>query len=109
MKRCALARALAPPVIGTVNHRVPGRLAVIRGHKILDPADHGGLTEAVARRAIGVVFDVEHAGKGDTIAGPAPAVRKEIGRLRTAAAFVGVGEVVSTTDKARIRSARVVR
>ena len=109
MERRALARALAPPVIGAVNHRVPGRLAVIRGHEILDPADHGGLTQAVARRAGGVVFDIEHAGKGDAIAGPAPAVRQEKGRLRTAAAGVGVGEVVSPTDQARISGARVVR
>ena len=46
-----------------------------------DPGYHSGGTEAVARGAVRVVFDVEHPGEGDAVRGPAPTVSEEEIRL----------------------------
>lgn len=108
MKRCAIARALAPPIIRAIDDGVARRSAVIRAHETLDPSDHGGGGETVAGRARGVVFDVEHAGEGDAVVGPAAAVREEVGRLRRAGGFVGVREVVAAADEACGGGAAVV-
>lgn len=47
---------------------------MIRVHKGLDPAHHRGGGEPVAGCAVGVVLDVQHAGEGDAVSGPAAAV-----------------------------------
>ena len=88
-----------PPIIRTIDNRIPRRLRMIRVHEILDPGDHGGRAEAVARRAVRVVLDVEHAGQGDAVTGPAAAVGEEVVGLRGAAAGVRVGEVVAAADE----------
>ena len=43
MEGSAVARASGPPVIGAVDERVTGRLAVVCVDKVLDPTDHRGL------------------------------------------------------------------
>ncbi len=58
MEGCAPTRACAPPVIGAVDHGVASRLGVVCIDKILDPGNHGSLTQTVAGRAGRVVFDV---------------------------------------------------
>ena len=108
MERRALARALTPPVIRTINHRVAGRLGMILGDEALDPSDHGRLAETVTGGAVGVVLDVEHARQRDAVAGPAAAVREEKCRLRASGAFVRVREMVSAADKAGARSSAIM-
>lgn len=82
---------------------------MVRGDEIRDPVDHGGLAEAVAGCARGVVFDVKHAGEGAPVGGPAAAVGEEEGSLRGAAAGGGAGEVVPAADEGGGRGARIVR
>lgn len=65
----------------------------------MNPGDHGRLAEAVANRARRVVFDVEHAGEGDAVFGPATAVGEEVVGLGRAGAAIGVGEVVAAADE----------
>lgn len=100
MERFAVARALGPPVGGAVDHRIPLGLAVVGVDEVLDPRHHGGRAEVEARGAGGVVLDVEHAGEGDAVVGPAAAVRDEVGRLGAAGAGVRVREVVAAAEEA---------
>jgi len=67
---------------------------MIRVHEVVDPGYHRGVREAVAGRPGGVVFDVEHAGKGDAVSGPATAVRDEVVCLGCTGGTGGLGEVV---------------
>jgi hypothetical protein len=57
----AVAGALGPPVGGGVDHRVAAGLALVGVAKVADPVDHGGRAEPVARRAVRVVLEVNHA------------------------------------------------
>lgn len=81
---------------------------MVRGYEIGDPGDHGGVAEPVAGCARGVVLDVEHAGEGAPVGGPAAAVGEEEGRLRRAAAGGGVGEVVAAAEEGGGAGAGVV-
>lgn len=76
--------------------------------KIADPAHHPAGREAVASRAAGVVFDIQHAGQSDSVAGPAAAVGEEVFCLSCAGAAVGVRKVVAAADKAGVCGAGVV-
>lgn len=82
---------------------------MVRGHEVGDPGDHGGGAETVAGRARGVVFDVEHAGEGPAVGGPAAAVGEEEGCLRGAGAGGGAGEVVAAAEEGGAGGAGVVR
>ena len=99
MERGALTRTLTPPIISAVNHRIARRLGMIFRDEALYPRHHFGMAQTVAGGAVGVVFDVEHAGEGDTVAGPAAAVSEEEGRLGASCAGVRVGEVVTAADE----------
>lgn len=39
----AVACTSSPPIIGAVDHRIPGGFAMVGVDKVLDPTDHGGL------------------------------------------------------------------
>ena len=82
-----------------------GVVAVAEG---LDPVDHGGLRDAVARRKAGVVLHVEGTGEGDAIGRPAAAVIDEPVSLGGAAGAVGAAKVVAATDQAGVGGASVV-
>lgn len=77
-------------------------------NEVLDPGHHRRGGEAETGCAGGVVLDVEHAGEGDAILGPAAAVGEEIGCLRGAGGGTGVGKVVAAADKARVGGAGVL-
>lgn len=81
---------------------------MVRGHEVGDPGDHGAGAEPVAGRARGVIFDVEHAGEGAAVGGPAAAVGEEEGRLCGAGAAVWVREVVAAAEEAGGGGAGVV-
>lgn len=76
--------------------------------KVTDPAHHFAGRETVACCAAGVVFNIQHAGQSDTIAGPAAAVGDEVFCLSCAGAGVGMREVVPTPDEAGVCCADVV-
>jgi hypothetical protein len=104
----AVASALAPPIRSAVDHGVTLGLGVVGIREVLDPGDHSRLAEAVAGSSRGVVLNIEHAGKSDSVAGPSTSVGEEVGGLGSTRAAVRVGEVVATTDEAGIRSTNVV-
>lgn len=76
--------------------------------EVLDPGHHRRGGEAKAGRAGGVVLDVEHAGEGDAVLGPAAAVGDEVGCLGGAGGGVRVREVVATADEAGVGGAGVL-
>lgn len=76
--------------------------------EVLDPGHHRRSGEAEAGCAGGVVLDVEHAGEGDAVLGPAAAVGDEVGCLRGAGGGAGVGKVVATADEASLGGAGVL-
>jgi hypothetical protein len=82
---------------------------MVRGHEICDPGDHGGGAEAVAGCARRIVFDIEHAGEGPAVGGPAAAVGEEEGCLCGAGAGGGVGKVVAAAEEGGAGGAGVVR
>lgn len=109
MERGAVPRALAPPIRGGVDHRIPSRLAVVGVDEVLHPAYHRRGAEAVAGRARGVVFDVEHAREGAAVGGPAAAVGEEVGRLSGAGGGSRLGEVIAAADEAGGGGTAIVR
>lgn len=82
---------------------------MIRVDEIRDPAHHRRGAEAVAGRARRVVLDVEHAGQGDAVGGPAAAVGEEEIRLGGAGGGGGACEVVAAPDERGGCGAGVVR
>lgn len=76
--------------------------------EVIDPGHHRRGRQAEAGRAGGVVLDVEHAGEGDAVPGPAAAVGEEVGCLRGAGGGAGVREVVAAADEAGIGGAGVL-
>ena len=108
IERCTVTRASRPPVVRAVNQRIPPGAAVIGRHETLDPGDHGGLAEAVARGSRRVVLDVEHAGQRDAVVRPASAVSEEVASLRRTGAFVWVCKVIAAADQACTGRAAVV-
>ncbi|KFY92315.1 hypothetical protein V498_05038 [Pseudogymnoascus sp. VKM F-4517 (FW-2822)] len=107
-ERRAVPRALGPPISGGVDHWVNASLGVVGVDKVLDPGHHRRRGEAEAGCAGGVVLDVEHAGEGDAVLGPAAAVGDEVGCLRGAGGGAGVGKVVATADEASLGGASVL-
>ncbi len=81
---------------------------MVRGDEVCDPGNHSGGAEAVAGCARGVVFDVEHAGEGPAVGGPAAAVGEEEGRLGGAGAGGRAGEVVAAAEEGGAGGAGVV-
>lgn len=104
----AVAGARLPPVGGGVEHGVPARLAAVGVDEVLDPRDHLRVGQAVAGVARRVVLEVEHAGQGDAVVGPAAAVGEEVLGLVGARGAVRVGEVVAAADEAGRGGAGVV-
>ena len=82
---------------------------MIRGNEVRNPRDHGGLRKTIAGRTGGIVFNIQHAGKGDAVAAPTAAMRKEEVCLCGARAAIGVRKVVATPDEVGSRGAVVVR
>lgn len=108
-KALGVASALAPPRVVGVNHGVATRLAVVAVGKGLDPRHHGRGRQAVAGRLAGDGLEVDHAGQGDAVLGPAAAVREEVVRLSSAGGGVRVRKVVAAADQAGRGGAGVVR
>jgi len=97
-KPSIIPRTLRPPVGRRVDNRIPARRPMIRIAEIADPADHRRGAEPVARRAAGVVFDVEQARERAAVRGPAAAVREEVVCLRGARAAGRLREMVPAAD-----------
>lgn len=86
---------LHPPAPRRINHRIPPGLHTVRFPKVADPGDH------LPSRETGTsCFEVKHAREGESVGGPAAAVRDEEACLRGAGAGVGVCVVVSPADEA---------
>lgn len=87
-----------PPVRRGVDHGVTAGSGVVTVGESLDPSDHGAGTEPVALGLTGGALQVNHTGEGDSIAGPATAIGKEVVALSSSGG-VWVGKVVTTTDE----------
>ena len=57
------------------------------------------MAEPIAGCAGRVVFNVQHAGQGQAVIGPAATMGDEVLGLCGTSATVGVGEVITTTDQ----------
>lgn len=97
-----VARAGRPPRRVGVDQGVHAGLGVVGVAEVLDPGDGG------AGREHAVALEVEHAGEGDAVTGPAAAVGEEVVRLRGTRARVQVGEVVAAADQASIGGTAVM-
>lgn len=104
----AVPRAGGPPVISTIYQRVAARLAMVRGHKVGDPADHGGCREPVTGGARWIVFDIEHAGEGDAVFRPATAMSKKVIGLGGTGGRGRASKVVATADEASFGGTSIV-
>lgn len=69
-------------------------------HKITDPADHCRCAQTIARRAVGIVLDIQHSGQCDAVIRPATTMGEEVIRLCGTRACIGLGEMVATANEA---------
>src|SRR5215467_14040387 len=93
-----VAGAVFPPVGVRVDHRVGMFLVGVLVGEVLDPRHHLRWSEPVALGAVRVELNVEGAGQGQAVAGPAAAVLDEVVSLGFAARVVRDGKVVSPPD-----------
>ena len=108
MECSTIASTGCPPIVGSIDHRISTRLAVICVHEVADPSNHGGLAEPVAGRTRRVVLNVEHAGKCSAVGTPsASMLEKEVGLGRTGAR-TWASEMVSTTDQLGVGCADIM-
>ncbi len=87
-------RALLPPVRGRVDRRPAAGAGAVLVQEAADPRDHRALAQAVARRPVRVVLDVERAGECLVVGRPGAAVGGEEGSLRGTARPIRECEVV---------------
>ena len=103
---CAEGSAAAgtgvPPVSGGVDHGIATRLAVVGLAEVLDPCNHIGFAQPVAGRTGWVILDIEHAGQGLAIGGPATPVGKEELGLGCTGTGVRVSKMITTPNKTGI-------
>lgn len=92
-----------------IDRRIPLRLPMISRHERVDPRHRRRMAQTIASVPTGPILDIEHSRQGASICRPAPAVSKEVVRLRSAAAGGGLSEVVAAADQAGCGGARVMR
>ena len=89
-----------PPTCRGVNERILGRSGVVSVDKVVDPADHGARTQAVAAVAARSVLEIKHTRKGDAIRRPASSVLEEVVGLGSTGRGGGLSKMVTAPDEA---------
>ena len=97
-----------PPVQAGVEHGPAAGGVVVRVREAHDPVAHLLRAEAVVPRKTGVRLEVEHAGQGDAIAGPASTIVEEELGLLLGSAGIGPREVVAASRQTRVAGAEVL-
>lgn len=96
-----------PPVGRGVDHGITASFGVVAVGEGLDPGNHGAGAEAIALGLAGGSLEINHAGEGDAIVGPATTVGEEVIAL-SGSRGVRVGEVITTTNELVVSSTGVL-
>lgn len=81
---------------------------MIRGHKVGNPADHGGCREPVTGGTRGIVLDIKHAREGYAVFGPTTAMGKKIVGLRGSRGRRWASKVIATANEASFGGTSIV-
>lgn len=109
-----VARAVAPPAVGRINHRPPIRPIMNRTREISNPRRHPRRAQPIAPagpvcRTIRVVLDIQHRRQRTPIRHPTRPMGEEEHRLRRARRLIGQRKMITTPHKPRVRRTRIVR